>query len=229
MFAEAMEFVLAGEPGLEVMGVVTTGEAAIEQVRRDRPDVVLMDLDLPGIDGMEATRQIRQIADDTRVVIVSSSQPPAMMAQAIEVGACCFVSKRQTANHLAEAIRQAAAGEMVMPDQDLPEVLSLLQETRRTRSATRGILGLLTEREIEILQGFAAGHSTSDLAEMFSIATSTVQSHVRNILAKLEVHSRLEAITLAIREGVVVIGDGGSAWGRPTGPRISARYGGSLD
>jgi DNA-binding NarL/FixJ family response regulator len=205
MFAEAIEMLLGGEDDLEVIGAVAKGEDALEAVARLRPDVVLMDMDLPGIDGIAATRQIRETSDATHVVIITAFHEPSAMARAIEAGACGFVPKTQAADKLVGIIRQAASGEMVLPAAEMRSVLAQLQQAHRVRSNADRLLSLLTSREIEILQGIADGRSTTELAGLMHISPFTVQTHVKNILFKLGVHSKLEAVTCALRHGLIRI------------------------
>jgi DNA-binding NarL/FixJ family response regulator len=209
MFAEAIEMLLAGEDDLEVVGAVATGEEALQLVASVPPDVVLMDMDLPGMDGIAATRQIRETSDATQVVMITAFHEPAVMARAIEAGACGFVPKTQAADKLVGIIRQAASGEMVLPAAEMRSVLAQLQEAHRVRSNADRLLGQLTSREIEILQGIADGRSTTELAALMHISPFTVQTHVKNILFKLGVHSKLEAVTSALRHGLIRIGANG--------------------
>ena len=205
MFAEAIEMLLAGEEDLRVIDVVATGEDAIDAVTRFAPDVVLMDMDLPGIDGIAATRRIREMSDTTYIVMITAYQEPAVMARAIEAGACGFVPKTQAADKLVAIIRRAASGEVVLPAAEMRSVLAELQEAHRIRTNADRMLGLLTSREIEILQGIADGRSTTELAQLMHISPFTVQTHVKNILFKLGVHSKLEAVTTALRHGLIRI------------------------
>ena len=213
MFAEALEMLLAGEENVEIAGAVGTGEEALEVVARVDLGVVLMDIDLPGIDGIEATRRIRELSPSTQVVIITAYQEPAVMAQAIEAGACGFVPKTQTADQLVGVIRGAAAGEMVLPSGDIRAVLVKLQVAQRARNDAGWLIDQLTSREVQILEAIAQGSSTREMAESMFISQLTVQTHVKNILAKLEVHSKLEAVTFALRHGVIRIpGSGDRSW-----------------
>ena len=206
MFAEALEMLLAGEEDVEIAGAVGTGEEALEVVARVGPDVVLMDIDLPGIDGIEATRRIRELSPLTQVVIITAYQEPAVMAQAVEAGACGFVPKTETADQLVGVIRGAAAGEMILPSGDIRAVLGKLQAAQRARNDADRLIDQLTSREIQILQSIAQGRSTKEVAESLFISQLTVQTHVKNILGKLGVHSKLEAVTFALRHDLIGIG-----------------------
>ena len=213
MFAEALEMLLAGEENVEIAGAVGTGEEALEVVSRVDLGVVLMDIDLPGIDGIEATRRIRELSPSTQVVIITAYQEPAVMARAIEAGACGFVPKTQTADQLVGVIRGAAAGEMVLPSGDIRAVLVKLQAAQRARNDAGWLIDQLTSREVQILEAIAQGSSTREMAESMFISQLTVQTHVKNILAKLEVHSKLQAVTFALRHGVIRIpGSGDRSW-----------------
>lgn len=203
MFAEAIQLLLAKAEGIRIVGTVGTGEEAVDLASTTCPDVVLMDLDLPGIDGIEATRQLRSVCPETHVVVVTAFQQGLVMARAVEAGAVGFVPKTRATDDLIDVIRRAAAGEMVLPSGNVAEVLTSLQRAAASRSDAARLLGQLTSRELDILQMIAQGLSTADIAKDLFISPFTVQSHVKNILSKLGVHSKLEAVTFALRHGVV--------------------------
>ncbi|HYU56521.1 MAG TPA: response regulator transcription factor [Actinomycetota bacterium] len=203
MFADALEVLLAGESDIEVMGIATTEAEAIEVCLRDCPDVVLVDLDPSGTDGFEATARIREACGHTQAVIVTGAYEPAMMARAVEAGATGYVPKTGTARDLIDAVRRVASGELALPSADVNSVLRALQASHRTRTAGDLLAGHLTEREIQILQGFADGLTTDELAGKLFVTTSTVQTHTRNILAKVGARSKLEAVIFALRHGVI--------------------------
>jgi DNA-binding NarL/FixJ family response regulator len=205
MFAEAVEMLLAAEDDIEVMATMATAEEALALAEREAPDVVLMDIDLPGVDGIDATRRLRELSPATQVVIVTGFQEAGVVARAIEAGACCFLSKTQAIEWLGDTIRRAAAGELVLPAGDVAGVLSRLREAQRARHDAQGLLSLLTSREIQILQLTAEGRSTPQVAQELFISPFTVQTHLKNILAKLGVHSKLEAVTFCIRHGAIRI------------------------
>jgi NarL family two-component system response regulator LiaR len=203
MFAEALEFLLAGEEGMRIIASVGSGEEALDLARREPLDVALVDIDLPGIDGIELTRELRNLSSRTQVVIITAFQERDVMVRAMEAGACGFVPKTQAADGLIEIIRRAAAGEIVLPSGDIGALLRRLEWTGKPRSDAERLASLLTTREVQILQAIAQAKQTGEIARELSISPQTVQTHVKNILAKLGVHSKLEALTFGVREGLV--------------------------
>jgi two-component system, NarL family, response regulator LiaR len=202
MFADGVDILLSGEPDIQVAGVFNTGEEAVSNTRQACPDVVLMDIDLPGMDGIEATKRILERCPEARVVVVTAFQQSKVMVKAIEAGACGFLPKVRAANELVKVIRLAAAGEMVLPSTQFAEVFSDLRWAwERAKDARPD--SALTDREVAVLQAFAEGKSTVEVARELSVSVSTVHSYMKKILAKLGVHSKLQAVMLAIREGIV--------------------------
>lgn len=207
MFAQALGMLLEAESDLELVGSVSTGEGAVELTASEAIDVVLMDIDLPGIDGVVATRRIREHAPDTQVVVITAFQDADTVAKAVQAGACGFLPKTRTADEVAGVIRRAAAGEMVMPAGSMSAVVNSLQESQRTRTKADKLLAQLSNREVLILQAIAEGRSTGEIASQLFISRFTVQTHIRNILAKLDVHSKLEAVLVALRHGLIRVDD----------------------
>jgi DNA-binding NarL/FixJ family response regulator len=205
MFAEAIDLLLGGQEGIEIIGSVGTGEEAVAVASTRLPDVVLMDIDLPGIDGIETTRQVRQVAPDAQVIVITAFQDPSMIAAAVQAGASGYVPKTKAADELLSVIRNAAAGEMVIPAGQLGAVLERVQQQRRNLSEAERRIGELTSRELQVIQAMADGSSTNDIAKDLFISPLTVQTHVKNILSKLGVHSKLEAVTFGVRHGLVQI------------------------
>ena len=203
MLAEALEVLIAGEDGLESVGAAATAEEALEVARRESPDVVLMDLDLPGVNGIEATARLLEICPDARVVVISALQDAEMLAGAIQAGACGFVPKTRAADELVTVVRRAAAGEIVLPPGDVADLLSRLRDARVERSDVGRRFARLTPREVEVLQAFSEGRSTREVGSHLYISPKTVRTHVDRILLKLEVHSKLDAVVLALRHGVL--------------------------
>jgi DNA-binding NarL/FixJ family response regulator len=203
MLAEALEVLIAGEDGLQSAGAAATADEALEMARRESPDVVLMDLDLPGVNGIEATSRLLGICPDARVVVISALHDAELLSGAIQAGACGFVPKTRAADELVSVVRRAAAGEMVLPPGDIADLLSRLRDARDARSDLDRRFARLTPREVEVLQAFAEGRSTREVGSYLYISPKTVRTHVDRILSKLEVHSKLDAVVLALRNGVL--------------------------
>jgi NarL family two-component system response regulator LiaR len=206
MFADAIELLLAGEDGIEVVGIAETAEKGLELSERECPSVVLMDIDLPGIDGIEATKRVRERCPDARVLIVTAFQDRDVMVQAMDAGACGYVPKTRAADELTDGIRRATAGEIILPAQDFGDILMRLQAKQRQRSSAIERLRRLTSREVQILQLLADGKTTPEVAHELFISPLTVQSHVKSVLSKLGAHSKLEAVTFALRYGLIQVG-----------------------
>ncbi len=200
VFSEALALLLEQQPDVRLLGAAQDAARALEICRAEAPDVVLMDIDMPEMDGVEATRRVREICPEAKVVVVTGLDDPAVVANALAAGACGYVPKTRAVDELMDVVQRAAAGELVMPEADLAAVLD---ELRVGSEPDDGRLALhrLTPREGEILRALAAGDGITDIADALGISALTVQSHVKNILAKLGVHSRLEAVTLAWRHG----------------------------
>ncbi len=200
LFCEALALALEGQPGLRLLGAAHDLDEALRICEETSPDVVLMDVDLPRVDGVEATRRLRAVHPDAKVVVVTGLEDPSIIAAAMAAGACGFVPKTRAVDELVDVVRRAAAGELVMPDAHLAAVLAELRAGPGARPDLL-LLRRLTPRETEVLRALAAGEGVTEIAERLGISALTVQSHVKNILAKLNVHSRLEAVTLAWRAG----------------------------
>lgn len=201
MFSEALELLLGRQPDVELVGSARDAAEAMDMLHHD-PDVVLMDLDMPGTDGIEATRQIRERIPGAKIVLLTAIQSPEVIAEALSAGACGYVPKTRAVDDLMDVVRRAAVGEIVLPERDLAAVLAQLGGDGKRVSAAEAALARLTPRENEILRALADGNTTSQVADSLGISALTVQSHVKNILAKLGVHSKIEAVTLAWRFGL---------------------------
>lgn len=200
VFSEALELLLGRQPDLRLVGSARNADEAMALLDR-RPDVVLMDLDLPGVDGIEATRQLRHVAPETKVVLLTGIQRPEVIAEALAAGACGYVPKTRAVDELMGVVRRAAAGEIVMPEGDLAAVVERLRSARA--DSGEAAIERLTRRETQILTALASGQTAGEIAADLEISSLTVQSHMKSILAKLGVHSKIEAVTLAWRHGLV--------------------------
>ncbi len=203
LVAQSLELILSAEPGMEPKGIAGSGEEALEICARGCPDVALVDIDLPGIDGIETIRRLRDLCPPTRAVVITALQPTELMAAAVEAGALGFLPKTRAAEQLVDVIRRAAAGEIVLPSEQVSAILMRLRAAREARDEGQRVLGKLTERERETLQAFAEGKSTQEVAKSLFISVHTVNSHVGGILSKLGVSSKLRAVLLALRHDLI--------------------------
>jgi len=191
---------LETQPELVVVAEAGSGQEAVQQAVEYAPDVVLMDLVMPGMDGVEATRRVREVSPRTQVVVLTSFHEDTHIFPAIKAGAISYLLKDIGPAELAEAIRAAARGEAILH----PKVAArLLQELRGNRTQTINVYTELSEREQEVLRLIAEGMSNAEMAEKLVLSEKTVKSHVSNILNKLHLADRTQAAVFAWREGVV--------------------------
>jgi len=195
ILTETLALAVRGDPGMMlVVPPLETPEAAIEAAAEHQPDVVLMDITFEGgMDGIQATRRIKEVAPRSAVVIVTAHPEDRLLMEALEVGASGLLSKTEGLSTVLDAIRDAARGELLF---DARQLAALVARTARDREAKRdheARLERLTPREREVLTLLARGMRSDDMARTLFITPQTVQTHVRNILAKLQVRSRLEA------------------------------------
>jgi NarL family two-component system response regulator LiaR len=202
MFVQALEGLLAGEAGIEPVGVAGSVDEALAVLDTAAPDVMLRDVDLPGASGIEGTREVRRRRPDTAVVIVTSHDDPDLIIEAIRAGACGYVLKTRAVDELVSIIRQAAVGGMILSPADAPQAVG---GARRPRDRALHHAQRLTDREMDVLRQLASGRSTEQIADSLYISVLTVRSHVKSILAKLGVHSKLEAVTYALHLGLIEV------------------------
>ncbi len=202
-FGEALEIALDKEDDLRVIEVVTGGAAAVRAASDLEPDVVIMEMAMPGMDGIEATRRIRDEATDTQVIVLSGSEDDLAMGRAVQAGARGFLKKTEPVGELAQAIRRAHRGDALHPDDEVHVSLSRLRKRRAAEGNLEQRMERLTPRELEILQRIADGESNSKIAHDLQMSPNTLRTHTQNVLTKLGVHSKLEAIVAAIRHGKI--------------------------
>ena len=181
---------------LELAGEAESGAAAIQLCARVLPDVILMDMVMPDMDGAAATRAIRQQFPQVQVIALTSFKEGDLVKNALEAGAIGYLLKDVSAEVLVEAIRAAHAGRATLS----PEAAQALVETT-TQPPAPGLN--LTERELEVMTLMVEGLNNTQIAGRLTVSSSTIKSHVSNILSKLGVASRTEAVTLALRKGIV--------------------------
>jgi two-component system nitrate/nitrite response regulator NarL len=185
--------------GVSVLGPVVDATAALRALKLEPINLVLVDLDRADDDGVEIVRKIREVAERTRVIGVTAQRGPDLAAGALAAGACGVVTPEPNGESLVSVFRRALAGELILPAIHLS---NLVDRLRDGRESTVCKLEFLTTRELEILRALADGASTAEISRSLGIRPMTVQSHVKNILSKLGVHSKVEAVTLAWRFGL---------------------------
>jgi NarL family two-component system response regulator LiaR len=185
-------------PDIEVVGQATDGQEGLDQALALRPDVILMDLVMPHMDGIEATQKILKAWPEARIIILTSFIDDEKVYPAIEAGAASYILKTATAEEIANAIRQTAQGESVLEPQVTTKMMN-----RLTQKPQPALYDDLTNREREVLQLIAQGKSNQEIATELFITLKTVKTHVSNILAKLEVDDRTQAAIYAFKHGLV--------------------------
>lgn len=208
LLADALSALLAREPDMEVVGIAGT-VADAKVMSRERLDVVLMDYHLPDGTGAEATREIKARWPAARVVMVTAISDDETVLESIQAGADGYMTKDRAAEDVVKAVREAHAGEILLP----PSVA-----VARERGDERRMVEPLTARELEVLRALTEGLSTPDICERLFIAPNTLRTHVQNIMGKLRVHSKLEAVAFALRYRLV---EPAAARGRPDRPGLS--------
>jgi NarL family two-component system response regulator LiaR len=182
-------------PDLELVGEAENGDQALARCGRLKPDVVLMDLIMPGVDGVTATRRIKEKYPDVKVIALTSFLEDDLVQGALQAGATGYLMKNVSARELAAAIRSAYAGKMTLS----PEATQVLVQGKlQSRDFAE-----LTEREREVLKLMVDGLSNSEIAERLVVSVSTVKYHISNILSKLGVENRVSAVTTAIQKKLV--------------------------
>ena len=188
------------EDGIEVIGEAESGAAAVKMIEEHVPDVVLMDLIMPEMDGVEATRLAKRISPRTQIVVLTSYHEDEHIFPALQAGALSYILKDVSMDELTEAVFKASRGEATLH----PQVASRVIQELHGRKKDENTLDFdLTQREIEILKVIALGMSNSEIAEKFVISKYTVKGHVSNILSKLHLADRTQAAVYAWQQGVV--------------------------
>lgn len=193
--------VVERDPDLHLVGpAVHHADRAVELCQEHRPDVVLMDVEFKvGFSGIEATRRIKRDNPTTKVVIMTAHDDERVLVEAVEAGASGFLGKDEPADQVLAAAKAAAEGEVLIDPGMLARLLHQVTKEREEQREVRARFATLSERELEILRHVAQGERNDDIAAALFISPQTVQTHVRNVLGKLEVHSKLEAVALAVR------------------------------
>jgi DNA-binding NarL/FixJ family response regulator len=191
-----LRLILDAEPGLEVVGEAGDGAQAVQLARSLRPDVVCMDVRMPGVDGLRATELVLRLPDPPRVLVVTTFEHDGYVLDALTAGASGFLLKRAGADEMVQAVRTVAVGQSLL----YPEALRDLVRTR-----PRAVAGApaLTPREREVLGLVAQGMTNAEIATALVVGVETVRTHVASVLAKLQARDRTQAVVLGYRAGLV--------------------------
>jgi DNA-binding NarL/FixJ family response regulator len=195
---EGLRTFLELQDGIEVVGEAADGEAAVREAERLRPDVILMDLVMPKLDGVEAMRELRRRLPDSRVIVLTSFADDERLLGAIRAGAAGYLLKNAEPQEVARAVRAASAGQALLD----PAVAARVVESIADRDSVAGA-DSLTPREREVLALIARGRSNKLIARELGISEKTVKTHVGHVLAKLGVTDRTQAAVVAVRAGLV--------------------------
>ena len=206
LFRRGLQMVLAQEPDVEVVGEASDGSEAVEKAKTLKPDIVLMDVRMPRRSGIEAAGDIRDALPGAKILMLTISDEEADLYESIKAGASGYLLKEISIEEVADAIRSVWAGQSrispSMASKLLSEFAAISQRAgdRRELAAAK-----LTDREMQVLRLVAQGLNNKDIAEQLFISENTVKNHIRNILDKLHLHSRMEAVVYAVREKLLEI------------------------
>jgi DNA-binding NarL/FixJ family response regulator len=204
VFRRGLTMVLADEPGIEVVGEAEDGDAAVAVAEELAPDVVLMDVRMPKRSGIEATRAIAELVPTARIVMLTVSDEEEDLYEAVKAGAAGYLLKEISIEEVAEAIRSVMTGQSLITPSMASKLLAEFSNLSKKAEARNAVpVPRLTERELEVLRLVAQGMSNKEIASELYISENTVKNHVRNILEKLHLHSRMEAVVYAVREKIL--------------------------
>jgi len=203
LFRTGVKAVLAGRSDVEVVGEAGDGLEAVALARETMPDVILMDITMPGCDGLEATRRIKREMPYVKVFMLTVSDDDEDLFEAIKSGAQGYLTKDLKAQQLFDVLEGLARGEAAFSGVIAAKILREFERTSRGTDGELEATEPLTEREIEVLQLVVEGKSNQEIAESLVISESTVKNHLRNILGKLHLRNRIQAAVYAVRQGLV--------------------------
>jgi DNA-binding NarL/FixJ family response regulator len=205
LLASAIARILESEGDLTVSGVARRGDEAAILAAREKPDVILMDFRLPDCSGPAAAADIKRAVPNAAIVFHSADQTESSLLDAIDAGAIAYLTKSATADQIVEAVRKAAVGEVLIPVGLFAKAIARQHKVVTDEQARRRLSAQFTPRELDVLRLLAEGYDTADLAARLNIAPHTVEWHVRHVIEKLGVHSKLQAVIAAARVGLIAI------------------------
>ena len=203
ILSESFGALLKADPQIEVVGMAASVKAAVAMAREQEPDIVLMDVRLPDGSGLDAAMTIRSTAARTAFIFLTAYDSEEALAEAIEAGAAAFVPKSEAPETVVDAIKRVANGETLIQPGQIQFALTWRRARRRVDRERQEILGSLTPREIEVLNLLAGGADTGAIARRLHVSPLTIRTHTRAVLAKLNVHSQLQAVAKAQGLGII--------------------------
>jgi DNA-binding NarL/FixJ family response regulator len=206
LFRRGLEMVLAGEPDIELVGQASDGAEAVEKAAESLPDIVLMDIRMPRSNGIEACRAMKEAAPSAKIIILTISDEEEDLFEAIRAGASGYLLKDIPLDEVADTVRAVHGGQSLINPSMAGKLLTEFATLARRDDGERAQelpAPRLTEREMQVLKLVARGMNNRDIAKELFISENTVKNHVRNILEKLQIHSRMEAVMVAVREKLI--------------------------
>jgi two-component system NarL family response regulator len=207
LFRRGLEMVLAEDEGIQLVGQASDGAEAVQVAAETVPDVVLMDIRMPKTSGIEAARLMKEVAPSAKIVILTISDEEDDLFEAIRAGASGYLLKDIPLDEVADAVRSVHGGQSLinpsMAGKLLSEFATLARRDEEEQPVKHAPAPKLTDREMEVLRLVARGMNNRDIAKELFISENTVKNHVRNILEKLQIHSRMEAVMIAVREKLI--------------------------
>ena len=209
LFRRGLEMVLDGEPDIDLVGQASDGAEAVEKAAESLPDIVLMDIRMPRSNGIEACRAVKEAAPSAKIVILTISDEEEDLFEAIRAGASGYLLKDIPLDEVADTVRAVHGGQSLINPSMAAKLLTEFAALARRDDEERAQevpAPRLTEREMQVLKLVARGMNNRDIAKELFISENTVKNHVRNILEKLQIHSRMEAVMIAVRENLIEFG-----------------------
>lgn len=202
-----LRMILEAQADLEVVGEAPDGSEAIALVRSLEPDIVLMDIRMPILDGIEATRRLIAAGAESRVLVLTTYALDEYVYEALKAGAAGFFVKTDSPERLVEAVRLVAAGEALLAPEITRRLIDRFLAGSPPHAAPPAVLGELTPRELEVLMHIARGLSNAEIAKVLYVSEGTVKTHVARVLAKLDLRDRVQAVVFAYERGLIQAGD----------------------
>ena len=205
LLAEGIATILDVADDIEVVAQARNGQEAVERAASARPDVALMDIQMPVMDGIEATRRLTAMPQPARVIILTTFDIDQYVFEAVQAGASAFLLKDIARHQLVEAVRRVHAGDALVSPTITRKLMEAFVQPRTDPAAARSVAAL-SQREVEVLRAIAQGLSNSEIAEKLFVSQSTIKTHVAHVLAKLRVRDRVHAVVVAYESGLMVPG-----------------------